>query len=96
MRLQKNNPPIINNPLNETIHFSIPFKDDRKHIFLVYIDPRSNIEDTIFPKAVLYKKEANKHLYTKHKVCAAHNTGHFSKRAWERQYTEYISADRKS
>lgn len=33
----KANSPRINNPLNECLHFTIPFHNDKLHIFLVYI-----------------------------------------------------------
>lgn len=33
LSLKKENPPRINNPLNECIHFSIPFKNDNLHFF---------------------------------------------------------------
>lgn len=55
LKIRKENPPSINNPLNETIHFSIPFLEDRLHLFLVYIHPNSKIEENIYTKASLYK-----------------------------------------
>lgn len=55
LKMSKNNPPKINNPLCEATHFTIPFLDDKLHIFLVYIHPTANIEQTIFTKAALYK-----------------------------------------
>lgn len=55
LRMGKANAPIINNPLNECIHFTIPFLDDKLHIFLVYIHPHSRIEENIFTKSTLYK-----------------------------------------
>lgn len=54
-KLIKENPPVINNPSNNCMHVAIPFKNDRLHIFLVYIHPNSLIEETIFTKAALYK-----------------------------------------
>lgn len=55
MKMGKNNPPKMNNTLNEALHFTIPFRDDRLHIFLVYIHHSSKIEETIFTKAALYE-----------------------------------------
>lgn len=55
LNIGKENPPRINNPLNECLHFNIPFRDDRLHIFLVYIHPNSRIEENIFTKSSLYK-----------------------------------------
>lgn len=55
LKMNKENPPRINNPLNEATHFSIQFQGDKLHILLVYIHPTSNIEETIFTKAALYK-----------------------------------------
>lgn len=55
LELGKANPPAINNPLNECLHFTIPFQQDKIHIFLIYIHPFSDIEETIFTKACLYK-----------------------------------------
>lgn len=55
LNIKKENPPRINNPLNECIHFSIPFKNDKLHVFLIYIHPASKMEETIFIKASLYK-----------------------------------------
>ena len=51
----KENPPRINNLLNNCIHFTLPFQNEKLHVFLVYIHPNSIIEDTIFTKAALYK-----------------------------------------
>lgn len=51
----KANSPRINNPLNECLHFTIPFHNDKLHIFLVYIHPNSRMEENIFVKASLYK-----------------------------------------
>lgn len=55
LKMGKENPPRINNLLNETIHFTVPFLGEKLHIFLVYIHPHSRIEETIFTKASLYK-----------------------------------------
>lgn len=55
LKIRKENSPSINNHLNETIHFSIPFLEDRLHLFLVYIHPTARIEENIFVKASLYK-----------------------------------------
>lgn len=55
LKMRKDNPPRINNPLCEATHFTIPFLEDKLHIFLVYIHPTANIEQTIFTKAALYK-----------------------------------------
>lgn len=54
VNMGKNNPPTINNALNECLHISIPFQNEKLHIFLVYIHPTSAI-DTLFTKASLYK-----------------------------------------
>lgn len=55
IKLIKANSPRINNPLNECIHFAIPFLNDKLHIFLVYIHPNSSIEENIFTMSTLYK-----------------------------------------
>lgn len=55
LRMGKANPPSINNRKNETLHFTLPFKEEKLHIFLVYIHPCSKIEETIFTKALQYK-----------------------------------------
>ncbi|XP_045460096.1 uncharacterized protein LOC123670624 isoform X1 [Harmonia axyridis] len=55
LKMGKNNCPVINNNLNEALHFTTPFKEENLHIFLVYIHPRAKIEETIFTKAALYK-----------------------------------------
>ena len=55
LKMKKENPPRINNPLNEVTHFTVPFQGDKMHIMLVYIHPTSSIEETIFIKAALYK-----------------------------------------
>lgn len=55
IKCTKDNPPVINNPLNEVTHFSIPFKNEKLHIFLVYFHPTGRIEETLFTKAALYK-----------------------------------------
>lgn len=54
--MKKENAPRVNNPLNEVTHFSIPFLNDKLHIFLVYIHHSStDIENTLFTKAALCK-----------------------------------------
>ena len=55
LKMGKANAPQINNPLNNALHFTIPFQDDKLHIFLIYIHPSSNIEENIFSKAMQYK-----------------------------------------
>ncbi len=55
LRMGKENAPTINNPLNECIHFTIPFHNEKLHIFLTYIHPKSKIEETILTKALQYK-----------------------------------------
>lgn len=55
LKMGKENPPRINNPLNECLHFNIPFLEDKLHIFLVYIHPNARIEENIFTKSTLYK-----------------------------------------
>lgn len=54
-RIGKANPPSLNNPLNECLHFTIPYGNDKIHFFLVYIHPFSDIEQNIFNKVNLYK-----------------------------------------
>lgn len=54
-KLNKTNPPAINNALNSCLHITTPFLDDRLHIFLTYIHPMSLIEENIFIKAALCK-----------------------------------------
>ncbi|XP_066157777.1 uncharacterized protein [Euwallacea fornicatus] len=53
--MAKANPPVLNNNLNECIHFTLPFSTEKIHIFVVYIHPCSDIEPNIFTKASLYK-----------------------------------------
>lgn len=55
LQMGRSNPPRINNPLNNCLHFTLPFNKSKLHIFLVYIHPHSLIEDTIFVKASLYE-----------------------------------------
>lgn len=55
INLGKANPPITNNALNDCMHITMPFKDEKLHIFIAYIHPNSDIEETIFVKASLYK-----------------------------------------
>lgn len=55
LKIGKANPPAINDHLNECIHFTVPFIEDKLHIFLVYIHPNLRIEENIFTKACLYK-----------------------------------------
>lgn len=56
LKIGKANPPHFNNPLNETIHCTIPFKNNKIHIFLTYIHPNSaTIEDNLFVKASQYE-----------------------------------------
>lgn len=55
IKLHKANPPRVNNPLNECLHFAIPYLDDKLHIFLAYIHPNSRIEENIFTMSTLYK-----------------------------------------
>lgn len=50
-RMQKMNSPSINNPWNEALHFAIPFKEDKLHIFVVYMHPNSSIEENVFTMA---------------------------------------------
>ena len=55
LNLGKANAPVINNTLNDVLHFTFPFKEDKLHIFLVYIHPTSSIENSIFNMAMRYK-----------------------------------------
>lgn len=55
MNLGKANPPRLNNPSNNCIHFTIPYHRNRLHIFLVYAHSLSIIEDNILTKAALYE-----------------------------------------
>lgn len=55
LKISKENPPVVNNPMNEVTHFSVPFKNDKLHIFLVYFHPNSLIEETLFTKASIYQ-----------------------------------------
>lgn len=55
LKLGKANPPCINNGLNDVIHCTIPFKEDKLHIFLVYIHPTSSIEGAILNMAARFK-----------------------------------------
>lgn len=54
-KMRKENAPITNNRLNEALHFSIPFMDNHLHVFLLYIHPLYNIDDTILTKARMFK-----------------------------------------
>ena len=53
INLGKANPPSMNNPLNDVLHFTMPFKNSKLHVFLTYIHPTSHIEDNLFIKASL-------------------------------------------
>lgn len=55
IRLGKANPPSLNNPLNDCIHFTIPFMNEKIHILLTYIHPHSDLENNILTKAAQYK-----------------------------------------
>lgn len=55
LKMKKCNSPRINNPLNECIHFAVPFKEDVIHIFLIYIHATSRIENSILIMASLFK-----------------------------------------
>lgn len=55
LKMGKSNAPRINNPLNNAIHFTIPFKNDYLHVFLVYIHPTSDIEESIYIMASQHK-----------------------------------------
>lgn len=55
LRLGKANPPSLNNPLNDCLHFTVPYLNDKIHIFLAYIHPHSPLEQNILTKACLYK-----------------------------------------
>lgn len=49
------NAPRINNPLNDCLHFAVPFKEEFLHVFLVYIHPTLPIEENIFAMAARMK-----------------------------------------
>ncbi|KAL3281592.1 hypothetical protein HHI36_004799 [Cryptolaemus montrouzieri] len=55
LNMGKANAPRINNPLNEVLHFTIPFRKDKLHIFLIYVHSTSIIEESVFTQAALYK-----------------------------------------
>ena len=55
VKMGKANPPVINNYPNNCIHVTFPFRKTKIHIFLVYIHPTSEIEETILTKASLYE-----------------------------------------
>lgn len=55
LKMGKANAPHLNNPLNECTHFTVPFREDKLHVFLVYIHPYSRIEENIFTKSSLFK-----------------------------------------
>jgi hypothetical protein len=55
IKMGKENQLHITNPLNEALHFTTPYQNDKLHIFLVYIHPTARIENNIFTKASLYK-----------------------------------------
>lgn len=39
LKIGKANPPSMNHYLNECIHYTVPFTDDKLHIFVVYVHP---------------------------------------------------------
>lgn len=52
----KSNPPHLNNPWNEVLHFTISFKNEKIHIFLVYMHHSSTyIEENLLVKASQFK-----------------------------------------
>lgn len=55
LQMGKENPPRINNLKNNCLHLTFPYHNSKLHIFLVYIDNNSTIEETIFTKACLYE-----------------------------------------
>lgn len=54
-KMRKENPPRINDTRNNAMHISIPFLEDRFHIFLVYVHNNSHIENSILNKSKLFK-----------------------------------------
>ncbi|KAL3275131.1 hypothetical protein HHI36_019901 [Cryptolaemus montrouzieri] len=52
--MNKRNAPRINNPLNDALHFMIPFGNDEVHIFLIYNHPTSYLEETSLNMAENY------------------------------------------
>ncbi|KAK9872161.1 hypothetical protein WA026_016215 [Henosepilachna vigintioctopunctata] len=56
IEIGKGNPPHLNNPWNDVLHFTIPYQDDKIHFFLVYIHHSSQlIEENLLIKASQYK-----------------------------------------
>lgn len=53
LKMGKANPPHLNDPKNECIHFTLPFKTEKLHIFLLYVHPNSILENSILTKALL-------------------------------------------
>ena len=55
LNLRKENPPSLNNALNDCLHFSIPYNNDHIHIFLLYSHATSTIEPTVLHKISQYE-----------------------------------------
>lgn len=56
VNIGKNNPPHFNNPWNDVLHFTVPFNNEKIHIFLVYIHHSSQlVEENLLVKASQYK-----------------------------------------
>ncbi|KAL3275389.1 hypothetical protein HHI36_020153 [Cryptolaemus montrouzieri] len=53
--MKKRNALRINHPLNDALHFMIPFRNDEVHPFLIYNHPTSFLEEAILNMAVNYK-----------------------------------------
>lgn len=54
IQLGKSNPPAINSPSNNALHFCITIGSNLIHVFLIYIHPFSKIEESIFNMASLH------------------------------------------
>lgn len=54
LQMGKSNPPRINSELNNALHFTIMIGIEALHIFLIYVHPHSQIEESIFNMASLH------------------------------------------
>lgn len=55
LNMKKCNGPLIRNPLNEVLHIIFPLKNEELHVFLLYVHPNGEIEETILNMAVRYQ-----------------------------------------
>lgn len=56
VKIGRKNPPHFNNPWNDVLHFTVPFNNEKNHMFLVYIHHSSRlVEENLLVKASQYK-----------------------------------------